>query len=219
MDVLNLVFLVWLFGLVTLPLWLYPVGRRGARVRERLEAPHRHPRPATSTSPSRLVRPWAPQRAFLDGLSASSGERPRRLDEIPRLLADRHEIIGDLEEQPAADVAYRVNLLELANGQRVPGGAVCAYDRGVVTGLFSALARTPVEVKETSCRARGAPWCTFDVHLPEGVQLHGRRRLLHAGAWALRLLRGPNAGGASARARTPRASAADQAVAQRPRRL
>lgn len=207
-SILTLMFVLWLAGLVTLPLWIYPLGRRSARLRRRLEAPHRHPRPAvtvlrqgalaaprsTPTPPpseppaGAAIQPRPAPLAFSDGYAATAGAAPQGVDDVTRLLEERYATIAEVEETPETARPYRVTLVRGVSGVRVPGGAVCEYDRGVVAGLFSALVGMPVEVEESSCRARGGLYCAFHVRVDGPIEKPRAPRLVRARAFAARLL-------------------------------
>lgn len=206
--------MTWLVGLVTLPLWLYPIGRRGAIARGRLDAPHRHPRPATDPLAPKFPAPHdarAPP-AFVAGYAATAGDAPDDPHEIPRLLEERYEVIGELDEAPAPDVPYRVSLVGAASGERAAGGPSCDYDRGVVAGLFARLLGAPVEVDEAHCRATGAGRCAFDVRVPAGAPRPDVARPPPAVAWATRLLRWVEPSATAARRRAADAAAAHGSV-------
>lgn len=216
-SILTFVFALWIVALLTLPLWIYVLGRGAARLRERLEAPHRHPRPAVDLlAPGR--HPAVSRRpAFEAGVAATAGARVRRVEDLPRVLAKHHGLNGVVVPDPTPEVPFRVVFpTTSAEGSRVAAADACQYDRGLVAGLFRAALRLPVLVDESACAARGADHCAFDVRVEPLALRTGRStaRRGRAGSWASRLMGRVPAGAALPSAPRERASGAADAAAQ-----
>jgi hypothetical protein len=110
-----------------------------------------HPRVMLPPESSAAGPPRAAPHDFAAGRAAGRASRPS-LDGVFRLLADE----GDPARLLRSDATRKV--------VRVYGASSsCERVRGVLAGGFESLTGKLAKVEETECRARGAPWCEFEV--------------------------------------------------------
>ncbi|MHB8585851.1 MAG: V4R domain-containing protein [Thermoplasmatota archaeon] len=158
----------WILGFLLVPLMVLVMGWVASKRRLALEGSLRSPRPAVdlpaSTDPMSAIEPIAAiheRKGFATGMAI----RARDAGNIPRILARDFGLNARLEMAGDSEPRCQVTLWghERSGAKPVLGVPACAFDRGLLAGLFTRLIGTPIEVYESACTANGAPACVFEV--------------------------------------------------------
>ncbi len=156
-------------GLATLALLLPFLAVRTAIVGvSRTKGNHAPPRAVETSAPAHRPSvsprrvPAHAEEAFRRGRAAGSRIRVEDIDELVRAL--REAELGELRVLRALPHVMLVrvyNCRDCENGEVPPRG--CDFEAGVLEGVFSGGAESPVTVHEVACRNQGSSACEFEL--------------------------------------------------------